>query len=130
MNLVDRDLKVMWHPYTQMRDWNKQTKIVITRGDGFYLIDQNGKRYLDGIASMWCNVWGHGKNEIVKTMVKQLHTIQHSTLFGLSSSASIELAESLLKIAKGMHHEQRQTHNGKENMPVEGSVELTEATST
>ncbi|MFL6348164.1 MAG: adenosylmethionine--8-amino-7-oxononanoate transaminase [Nitrososphaeraceae archaeon] len=94
----------IWHPYTQMRDWNKQTKIVITRGDGFYLIDQNGKRYLDGIASMWCNVWGHGKNEIVKTMVKQLHTIQHSTLFGLSSSASIELAESLLKIAKGMHH--------------------------
>jgi adenosylmethionine-8-amino-7-oxononanoate aminotransferase len=87
-----------------MKDWSKQTKRVITRGDGFYLIDQNGTRYLDGIASMWCNVWGHGKNEIVKTMIEQLHNIQHSTLFGLSSGASIELAEKLLKIAKGMHY--------------------------
>jgi adenosylmethionine---8-amino-7-oxononanoate aminotransferase len=87
-----------------MRDWNRQPKRVITRGEGFYLIDQNGTRYLDGMASMWCNVWGHGKHEIVKAMIQQLHNIQHTTLFGLSSSASVDLAEKLLKIAKGMHH--------------------------
>src|SRR3954451_5182265 len=87
-----------------MRDWNKQPKRVITRGEGFYLIDQNGTRYLDGVASMWCNVWGHGNNEIGKAMIQQLHNIQHTTLCGLSSSASVDLAEKLLKIAKGMHH--------------------------
>jgi adenosylmethionine-8-amino-7-oxononanoate aminotransferase len=87
-----------------MSEWNKHQKRVITRGDGFYLVDQNGTRYLDGIASMWCNVWGHGKNEILQVMIEQLHNIQHSTLFGLSSRASMELAEKLLKIAKGMHY--------------------------
>jgi adenosylmethionine---8-amino-7-oxononanoate aminotransferase len=94
----------IWHPYTQMKEWNKQTKTVISRGDGFYLTDQKGRKYLDGIASMWCNVWGHGKNEIIKTMVEQLHNLQHSTLFGLSSTTSIELAENLLKIATGMDY--------------------------
>jgi adenosylmethionine-8-amino-7-oxononanoate aminotransferase len=87
-----------------MGDWNKESKPVIIRGDGFYLVDQDGKRYLDGIASMWCNVWGHGKNEIVEAMIEQLHNIQHSTLFGLTSQASLELAEKMLKIAKGMQY--------------------------
>src|SRR5919202_551137 len=94
----------VWHPYTQMSEWDRRAMKVITRGKGFYLIDENGFRYLDGIASMWCNVWGHGRNELIKTMIKQLHNIQHSTLFGLSSSPSIELAEKLLKIAKGMSY--------------------------
>ena len=94
----------VWHPYTQMSEWDSRAMKVITRGKGFYLIDEHGNRYFDGIASMWCNVWGHGKNEIIKTMIKQLHDIEHSTLFGLSSRPSIELAEKLLKMAKGMSH--------------------------
>jgi adenosylmethionine-8-amino-7-oxononanoate aminotransferase len=87
-----------------MSEWDCDAIKVITRANGFYLIDENGSRYLDGIASMWCNVWGHGRSEIIKTMIKQLHNIQHSTLFGLSSRPSIELAEKLLKIAKGMSY--------------------------
>ena len=94
----------VWHPYTQMSEWDSRTMKVITRGKGFYLIDENGNRYLDGIASMWCNVWGHGKNEIIKIMIKQLRDIEHSTLFGLSSRPSIELAEKLLKMSKGMSY--------------------------
>jgi adenosylmethionine-8-amino-7-oxononanoate aminotransferase len=94
----------VWHPYTQMSEWNTRAMKVITKGKGFYLIDNRGKRYLDGIASMWCNVWGHGRKEIIKTMIKQLRDIEHSTLFGLSSRPSIELAEKLLKMARGMNH--------------------------
>ncbi|WP_320416734.1 hypothetical protein [Candidatus Nitrosotenuis chungbukensis] len=51
----------VWHPYTQMSEWDSFTRIV--RGQGMWLIDSNGNRLLDGVASMWCNVWGHSKKE-------------------------------------------------------------------
>ncbi len=85
-----------------MKDWRKFDNKVIVRGRGFYLIDDSGKKYLDGIASMWCNVWGHGQNEIVHRMTQQLQNLQHSTLFGLANGPSIELAKKILNIAKGM----------------------------
>lgn len=102
MKLNDADKKFVWHPYTQMNDWRKFDNKVIVRGRGFYLIDDSGKRYLDGIASMWCNVWGHGKNEVVDRMTQQLQNLQHSTLFGLANGPSIELAKKILNMAKGM----------------------------
>ncbi|MDQ6668999.1 MAG: adenosylmethionine--8-amino-7-oxononanoate transaminase, partial [Thermoproteota archaeon] len=61
MRLAHADKRYIWHPYTQMEDWKKWDNRVIVGGKGFYLIDNEGRRYLDGIASMWCNVWGHGK---------------------------------------------------------------------
>ena len=67
-----------------MKDWRKSSNKVIVRGEGFHLIDESGKKYLDGIASMWCNVWGHSKNEVVHRMTQQLQNLQHSTLFGLA----------------------------------------------
>jgi adenosylmethionine---8-amino-7-oxononanoate aminotransferase len=96
------DKKFVWHPYTQMNDWKKFDNRVIVGGRGFYLMDDNGKKYLDGIASMWCNVWGHGKNEVVDRMTRQLQSLQHSTLFGLANGPSIELAKEILKMAQGM----------------------------
>jgi adenosylmethionine---8-amino-7-oxononanoate aminotransferase len=72
------------------------------KGEGFYLIDSDGNKYLDGISSMWCNVWGHRQNEVTEAMIKQIKTIQHSTLFGLANEPSVNLAEKLLKISKGM----------------------------
>ena len=87
-----------------MQEWSNSNKPVIVRGDGFYLIDEHGKKFLDGIASMWCNVWGHGNNEISKAMIKQIQTIQHSTLFGLANAPSSELSEMLIRLAKGMSH--------------------------
>ena len=102
MKLDDDDKKFVWHPYTQMNDWIQWDNKVIVRGEGFYLIDKNGKKYLDGIANMWCNVWGHGKNEIIDKMIHQLQNLPHSTLFGLCNAPSIELAKEIINMAKGM----------------------------
>jgi adenosylmethionine---8-amino-7-oxononanoate aminotransferase len=104
MKSLDKDDKqFVWHPYTQMKDWIQQNNNkVIVKGEGFYLVDVDGNKYLDGIASMWCNVWGHGQNAITDAMVEQIRTLQHSTLFGLGNEPSVLLAEKLLKISKGM----------------------------
>ena len=97
-----KDKQFVWHPYTQMKDWVQQSNKVISKGEGFHIIDSDGNRYLDGIASMWCNVWGHGQNEVTDAMINQIKKLQHSTLFGLTNEPSVNLAEKLLKLAKGM----------------------------
>jgi len=102
MSLRKTDKRFVWHPYTQMGDWDKWDNRVIVRGEGFYLVDSDGRKYLDGIASMWCNVWGHGQNGVVEAMIDQLKNLQHSTLFGLASGPSAQLAERLAGLARGM----------------------------
>jgi len=102
LNLKDLDKKYVWHPYTQMKDWQDFDIKVIKKAKGPWLIDSEGKKYLDGVASMWCNVWGHTRKEIVNAMVDQIMKLQHSTLFGLANEPSILLAEMLVKYAKGM----------------------------
>lgn len=91
----------VWHPYTQMREWEKFD--TITRGDGMWLIDAKGNRLLDGVASMWCNVWGHSKKELVNTMIRQAKKLQHSSLFNLTNDQAEILAEKLVKISPGMN---------------------------
>ncbi len=103
LNLTNADKDFVWHPYTQMRDWVKWNNKVIVKGDGFYLVDSEGRKYLDGSASMWCNVWGHTQNKVVQAMIDQLNRVPHSTLFGFANAPSIELAERLLRLARGMH---------------------------
>jgi adenosylmethionine---8-amino-7-oxononanoate aminotransferase len=104
LDLEQADKRFVWHPYTQMKDWLQWTNKVIVKGDGFYLIDSDGNRYLDGCASMWCNVWGHSRKEIIDSIITQVKQLQHSTLFGLANGPAIELAEILLKILKQMDH--------------------------
>ena len=94
--LEEADRRFVWHPYTQMRDWQRQENRVIVKGEGFYLVDDKGRRYLDGTASMWCNVWGHDMNPVVKAMQNQLDNLQHSTLFGLANETSALLAQRLV----------------------------------
>ena len=102
MNLKGLDRKYVWHPYTQMKDWQRFDVRVIRKAKGPWLIDSEGKRYLDGVASMWSNVWGHSRKEIVTAMVDQTKKLQHSTLFGLANEPSILLAQMLVKQASGM----------------------------
>ena len=96
------DKRYVWHPYTQMKIWNRGSNKIIIKGDNFYLIDQNKKKILDGVANMWSNVWGYGENPIIKSMKTQFSTLPNSTLFGLGNSKSVNLAEKLIKLCKGM----------------------------
>ena len=91
----------IWHPYTQMSEWESFPNIV--RGDGFWLVDSNGNRYLDGVASMWCNVWGHSKKELISTINSQSKKIIHSSLFNLTNDQAETLAKKLVKISSGMN---------------------------
>ena len=90
----------LWHPNTQMSEWTKFPKIV--RGDGMWLIDENGNRLLDGVASMWCNVWGHSKRELINAIIKQAKKLQHSPLFNLTNEPAEMLAEKLIKMSPNM----------------------------
>ena len=90
----------LWHPNTQMLEWTKFPKIV--RGDGMWLIDEDGNRLLDGVASMWCNVWGHSKRELINAIIKQAKKLQHSSLFNLTNEPSELLAKKLINISPNM----------------------------
>ena len=83
-----------------MSEWNEFPKIV--RGDGMWLIDEDGNRLLDGVASMWCNVWGHSKSELINAIIRQTKKLQHSPLFNLTNEPSELLAKKLIKISPNM----------------------------
>jgi adenosylmethionine---8-amino-7-oxononanoate aminotransferase len=95
----DADHRHLWHPFTQMRTWLDDDPIIIERGEGNYLIDVHGQRYLDGVSSLWCNVHGHRKAELDEALQRQTERIAHSTMLGLSNVPAIELARELISIA-------------------------------
>lgn len=97
--LVERDHRYLWHPFTQMGEWLATTPLIIERAEGIYLIDTEGRRYLDGVSSLWVNVHGHNRREINEAITAQLNKVAHSTLLGLANVPSIELAEKLVSIA-------------------------------
>jgi adenosylmethionine-8-amino-7-oxononanoate aminotransferase len=84
-----------------MQEWTKFPKIV--RGQGMWLIDDDGNKLLDGVASMWCNVWGHSRSELINAIIKQTKKLQHSPLFNLTNEPSELLAKKLIKISPGMN---------------------------
>lgn len=97
------DKEFVWHPFTQMKDWGLQQPLIIERAEGPYLIDTDGKRYIDGISSLWVNVHGHRREEIDRAIIEQISRVSHSTFLGLSNVPAIELAKELVAIApKGL----------------------------
>ena len=68
-----------------------------------YLIDKKGRKLLDGVASMWCNVWGHSKPELIRILKNQSKKLQHSSMFNLTNEPAENLAKKLVKISPGMH---------------------------
>ena len=90
----------VWHPNTQMSEWGTFDKII--RGQGMWLIDSNGNRLLDGVASMWCNVWGHSKKELITALSQQSKKLQHSSMFNLTNEPAEKLATKLVRISPGM----------------------------
>ena len=82
-----------------MQDWAKDDPLVIDRAQGVYLIDADGKKYIDGVSSLWVNVHGHRHKTIDAALKKQIDKISHSTMLGLANTPAVELAEQLVKIA-------------------------------
>ena len=91
----------VWHPNTQMKEWVSFDQIV--KAQGMWLIDSHGKKLLDGVASMWCNVWGHSKKELITSIIKQSKKLQHSPMFNLTNEPAEKLAKKLVKISPGMY---------------------------
>jgi adenosylmethionine-8-amino-7-oxononanoate aminotransferase len=101
--LQQLDHAYLWHPFTQMQEWMGEEPCIISRGEGNYLIDVHGRKYLDGVSSLWCNVHGHRKKELDDAIKDQLDRIAHSTFLGLSHVPGIQLAQKLIEIApKGL----------------------------
>ncbi|WP_437223219.1 adenosylmethionine--8-amino-7-oxononanoate transaminase [Planctomicrobium sp. SH661] len=95
----------VWHPFTPMQAYRDEHAPIIESGSGFELIDVEGRRYLDGISSLWCNVHGHCVPEIDEAIRDQLGKISHTTLLGMSSPPAIELAVRLVERAPlGLNH--------------------------
>src|SRR5579864_22441 len=92
------DKQYIWHPFTPMTPWLESDPLVIVGGEGMYLIDSDGNRYLDGVSSLWCNVHGHRVPEINDAICAQLDKVAHSTMLGLASEPAILLAERLMRI--------------------------------
>jgi adenosylmethionine-8-amino-7-oxononanoate aminotransferase len=93
------DRRFLWHPFTQMRDWLEGEPLVIVAGEGNHLIDEHGRRYLDGVSSLWCNVHGHRHPTIDAAVRAQLDRIAHTTMLGLTHPGAAELAARLVEIA-------------------------------
>jgi len=97
--LEELDRRLIWHPFTQMKDYMEEVPLIVERGEGSYLVDIDGKRYLDGVSSLWVNLHGHRKKKIDDAIRNQLDQVAHSTLLGISNVPAIELAKELVEIA-------------------------------
>jgi adenosylmethionine-8-amino-7-oxononanoate aminotransferase len=97
--LRELDKSYVWHPFTQMREWCEDDQLVIVRGEGSWLIDSDGNRWLDGVASIWTNVHGHCRREINEAVKAQVDRLEHSTQLGLANDQAAILAGRLVEIA-------------------------------
>src|SRR4249920_981438 len=86
-DLRQLDRQIMWHPFTQMAEWDP---LVIVSGDGNYLVDSNGRRYLDGVSSLWCNLHGHRHPRLDQALRDQLERVAHATFLGLTHESGIQ----------------------------------------
>jgi adenosylmethionine-8-amino-7-oxononanoate aminotransferase len=94
---LDRDH--LWHPFTQQQGWCEEEPLMIERAEGIQLIDTDGRHYIDGVSSLWCNVHGHRHAGIDAAVRAQLGRVSHSTMLGLSHPGAAELAARLIEIA-------------------------------
>jgi adenosylmethionine-8-amino-7-oxononanoate aminotransferase len=95
----DLDHRHLWHPFTQQLDWCREEPLVIERAEGTDLIDSEGRRYIDGVSSLWCNVHGHRHPLIDRAVHDQLERVAHSTMLGLTHRSAAELAARLVDLA-------------------------------
>ncbi len=97
-SIGELDKRSVWHPFTQQRGWCDEDPVVIESGDGTDLIDAEGRRYIDGVSSLWCNVHGHRHAGIDAAIRAQLGRVAHSTMLGLTHPGAAELAARLVAV--------------------------------
>ncbi len=95
--LLERSLNAVWHPCTQMKQHEMPSLIPIARGEGIWLYDFDGKRYLDAIGSWWVNLFGHANPRINAAIRDQLDRLEHVMLAGFTHEPVVELSERLQK---------------------------------
>ena len=110
MSLTERDANVIWHPYTQMK--TAQSPIPIVRGEGVYLFDEKGNKYMDAVSSWWVNLHGHAHPYIAKKVSEQLSILEHVIFAGFTHEPAVALAERLLKVLPGNQSKIFYTDNG------------------
>jgi len=92
------DHTYLWHPFTQMQEWMNEEPCIIENGEGSILVDIQGKKYIDGVSSLWCNLHGHRRRELDEALKTQLGSIAHSTFLGLTHVPGIRLAQKLVEV--------------------------------
>jgi adenosylmethionine---8-amino-7-oxononanoate aminotransferase len=97
--LADLDRTHLWHPFTQQRGWEREVPVMIERAEGSTLYDTEGRAYIDGTSSLWCNVHGHRHPAIDAAVRAQLDCVAHTTMLGLSHPPATELAARLAALA-------------------------------
>ncbi len=97
--LVRDDRECLWHPFTQQLGWEAEEPLIVERAQGSELVDTEGRRYLDGVSSLWCNVHGHRHPRIDSAVRDQLERVAHSTMLGLSHPPAIKLARRLVDLS-------------------------------
>lgn len=98
MNLAEKDIKYIWHPCSQMKDYEELRPIIIDHGKGVYLYDKDGKEYIDIVSSWWCNLLGHCNPKINECIKNQLNQLEHVIFANFSHEPAINLCEQLMEI--------------------------------
>src|SRR3954468_9003878 len=99
MSLALDDLRHLWHPFTQQQGWEQEGPLIVEQADRCELIDVDGRRYIDGVSSLGCNLHGHRHPVLDIAVHEQLDRMAHSTMLGLSHPPAIELARRLVELA-------------------------------
>ena len=97
-SLATRDLAVLWHPCTQMHDHETIPMVPVVRGEGAWLVDADGRRYLDGISSWWTNLFGHANPRLAAALADQARTLEHVIFAGFTHEPAVALAEALVRV--------------------------------
>jgi len=96
--LGEYDKNFVWHPFTQMKEYEEKEPIIIEEAEGVYLVDTEGRKYIDGVSSLWVNIHGHKVPEIDRAIKNQIEKLGHSTLLGITNPPAVELAKRLIEL--------------------------------
>ena len=113
INYTEGQVNMVWHPYMPMGDYSKEPTIIV-KGEGIYVEDISGKKYIDASSSLWNVCLGHGNREIIDMIIEQLNMLQYFPLFGYSNEPSLKLAAKISEITNGRYKHFLFTNSGSE----------------